>query len=46
MDEVDVDVTARSKANESIIIRNAYKRYTLDDVVLNGLNLTVPEGTM
>lgn len=30
----------------AIMVRGAYKRYTPHSVVLRGLNMTVPEGTM
>lgn len=30
----------------AIMVRGAYKRYNQHSVVLRGLNMTVPEGTM
>lgn len=46
MEEIEISTIAASKTNFSVIIRNAYKRYTASSVVLNGLNLNVPEGTI
>lgn len=44
-EEIEISTISGSK-NNAVQIRNAYKRYTPSAIVLNGLNLTVPEGTM
>lgn len=45
MEEIEIS-TISNKGNNAVAIRNAYKRYTTSNVILNGLNLTVAEGTM
>lgn len=45
MEEVEINVIGGKKPS-SIIVRDAYKRYGRSNFILNGLNLTVQEGTM
>lgn len=45
MEEIEIS-TISGKLNNAVMVRNAYKRYTASTIVLNGLNLTVREGTM
>lgn len=33
-------------SKSAVVIRNAYKRYSPQTVILNGLNMTVPAGNM
>lgn len=44
MEEFELPVRKSEKA--AIVIRDAYKRYTKTKIILNGFNLTVPEGSM
>lgn len=46
MEEIEISTISGLKTNYSVIVRNAYKRYVSTSIVLNGLNLNVPEGTM
>lgn len=44
MEEIEIS-TISNKVN-AVAVKNAYKRYTTTNIILNGLNLTVKEGTM
>lgn len=46
MEEIEISTISSLRTNASVIIRNAYKRYTPTSIVLKGLNMTVPEGTI
>ncbi|XKL64715.1 hypothetical protein PGB90_004801 [Kerria lacca] len=44
MEEIEINPITISKP--AILIQNAYKRYTPKNIVLNGLSLTVPDGSI
>lgn len=46
MEEIEISTVSGSRSRASIMVREAYKQYSDTNIVLNGLNLTVSEGTM
>lgn len=45
MEEIEIS-TISGKPDNAVAVRNAYKRYTSTNVILDGLNMTVGEGTI
>ena len=47
-DNMELSVLSSQNNEEKIAVRiqNAYKKYSTKNMVLNGLNMTVPEGSM
>lgn len=46
MEETTIANRVTVSATPAVSIQNAYKRYSSTNVVLNGLNLTVPDNSM
>lgn len=44
--EMNVITTNHDRKEPAVIVKNACKKYSAGNVVLNGLDMTVPEGTM
>ncbi len=46
MEEVRMGSISKKDLSAAVVVRNAYKGYTQNSLILKNLNLTVPEGVM